>query len=297
MNNSVIDTARVIPGPGALVGGDRSMGAMLIDAGKLTPEGAERVLRHAKERGLRFGDAALALQLVSVDDIQHALAKQFDYPYLSVGQSGVSKHVVAAWSPFSPQVEALRAVRSQLLLRWFSGEPERHCIAIVSANSGDGRSYLAANLAVVFSQLGERTLLIDADLRHPCQHDLFGLGNTVGLSTVLAERAGQEAIQRVPAFVDLSVLTSGPTPPNPLELLGRASFANLMAEVSKTFDVVVLDTPAANVGSDFQHVTAKCVGALMVARKNKTSADACMDISDGILAANATLVGCVLNEH
>ncbi|MGC5317045.1 CpsD/CapB family tyrosine-protein kinase, partial [Escherichia coli] len=79
--------------------------------------------------------------------------------------------VVAAYNPFSKQVEALRALRSQLMVRWFDIDGKHKALSIVSPASGEGRSFIASNLAVVFSQLGERTLLIDADMRQPCQHE------------------------------------------------------------------------------------------------------------------------------
>jgi protein-tyrosine kinase len=297
MKTNQTDSAVIIRGPGAIPVGDRSMGALLIDAGRINAADAERILHHAKERGLRFGDAAVALKLVTDDDIQQVLAHQFDYPYLRPGQSAVSTDVAAAWRPFSRQVEALRALRSQLLMRWFTGEEHRNALAVVSAASGEGRSYLAANLAVVFSQMGERTLLVDADLRHPKQHELFGLSNTAGLSTILAERSGMDVIHRVPAFVDLSIATAGPTPPNPLELLGRASFGSLMATVSNQYDVVIVDTPAASLASDFQLIAQKVGGALLLARQHMTSADDCRVIADEIAAASAVVIGTVLNQH
>ncbi len=294
--STISESAKIILGPGSMPVGDRSIGAMLIDNEVISAEAAEQILRYAKDKGMRFGDAAVALKLVRQEDIQRVLSQQFDYPYLRPGDSSVTDEVVAAWRPFSPQVEAMRALRSQLLLRWFTGDEGRKCLAVVSPNRGDGRSHLAANLAVVFSQMGERTLLIDADLRHPRQNQLFGLGNTAGLSSVLAERAGLEAIQRIPAFLDLSVLPAGPTPPNPLELLGRGSFATFMEGVAAHYDVAILDTPPAIFGSDFQFVATKAGAALMVARKNRTGFDDCRDVAEGIAAANATLVGGVFNE-
>lgn len=296
--NTPIERARVIPGPGSAFHGapDRSIGAMLVDGGKLSPEDGERVLRYAKAKGLRFGDAAVALKLVSQDDIAQVLARQFDYPYLVPGQSDVSSEVVAAWAPFSQQVEALRALRSQLMLRWFSAEDDRKSLAVMSPGRVEGRSHLAANLAVVFSQMGERTLLIDADLRSPRQHMIFGLDNTTGLSSVLADRADLNVIARIPAFVDLSVLTAGATPPNPLELLGRTAFDDVMTACAETFDVIIVDTPAAELGADGQIVASRCHGALMVARRNRTSLAACSELSESIRASGAALVGSVLND-
>ncbi|MFO1320290.1 MAG: chain length determinant protein tyrosine kinase EpsG [Burkholderiales bacterium] len=297
-NNQTMQPGNVIPGPGvAPVTPDRSIGAMLIDAGKISAEDAERILRHAKEKSLRFGDAAMSLRLATETDIQQVLARQFDYPYLLPGQSDVSPEVVAAWTPFNQQVEALRALRSQLLLRWFTGAPAQRSLAVVSPDRGDGRTHLAANLAVVFSQMGERTLLVDADLRGARQHELFGVKNSVGLSTVLAERARSEAIQRVPGFVDLSILPAGPTPPNPLELLGRGTFGDLIQQSVTQFDVVIIDTPAAAFGSDYQLVAQQAKGALAVARLNRTPLDACKVLAEEIRAAGAAVVGGVVNER
>jgi receptor protein-tyrosine kinase len=295
--NMRTDLAKIILGPGTNPPPDRSIGAFLMDAGKIAPEDGERILRYAGDNGVRFGDAAVALNLVTLEDIQQVLARQFDYPYLVPGESDVSAEVIAAWTPFSRHVEALRALRSQLLLRWFTGEEGRKTLAIVSAGHAEGRSYLAANLAVVFSQMGERTLLIDADLRNPRQHQLFGLKNVAGLSTILSERGGMEAIQRIPAFVDLSVLAAGATPPNPLELLGRQSFADLLEQLRTQYDIVVLDSPSAALGSDFQLIARKTRGVLMLARRNRTSVGAYSALAEEVAAASATVVGTVLNDY
>ncbi len=271
------------------------MGALLIDAGKITAQDAERILRYSRERGVRFGDAAIALKLVGAEEIQQALARQFDYPYLSRGESGVSEEVIAAWAPFKKQVEALRALRSQLLLRWFSDDQKS--IAVLSPGRKDGRTYLAANLAVVFSQLGERTLLVDGDLREPRQHELFGLDNATGLSTVLAGRATSEVVQRVPGFMDLSVLTSGAVPPNPLELLAREGFDRAMQEYARQFDVIIIDTPSAVRGSDGEIIASKSHGALMLARANLTRIDDCVALGRSVKEGGGTLVGTVFNDY
>lgn len=275
---------------------DRSIGAILMDAGRLTPDDAERILRKQKEAGLRFGEAAIKLGLLTEEDIQFALARQFDYPYLVPGESNVSSELVAAYKPFSRQVEALRALRSQLMLRWFNGDPKRRAISIVSPGRKEGRSYLAANLAIVFSQLGERTLLIDADLRNPRQHLLFGLPNRVGLSQMITGRATEAAIERVPAFMDFSVLCAGSTPPNPQELLSRPAFASMIADLGGRYDVIIVDTPAAEEGADAQTVAVRTGAALMVARKDHSYLGDLQDLSDSLHYATAAVVGAVLND-
>lgn len=274
----------------------RSIGAILIDAGRLSPEQVESILRLQKKEGTRFGDAALKLGFVSDDDIRFALARQFDYPYLPVGDSSLGSELVAAYKPFSQVVENLRALRTQLMLRWFDTNAGRKSLAIVSPDNGDGRSFIAANLAVVFSQLGERTLLIDTDLRHPKQKALFKLSGTAGLSDVIAGRAGQEAVVRIPSLLGLSVLAAGAVPPNPQELLGRANFPDLLDTLGKNFDVVILDTPAASDYADGQTVAARAGAALMIARKDQSSTPALVRLARNLQQAGTRVVGSVLND-
>lgn len=274
---------------------DRSIGAILIDSGRLTPEDAERILRAQKEGGLRFGEAAIRLGLLSDQDIQFALARQFDYPYLIPGESNVSVELVAAYQPFSKQVEALRALRSQLMLRWFNGEPDRKSLVIVSPGRKEGRSYIAANLGVVFSQLGERTLLIDADLRNPRQHALFGLPNRNGLSQILTGRADISAIERIPAFMDFSVLTAGSAPPNPQELLSRPSFASLLEELGHRYDVIIIDSPAYEDGADAQAIAVRARGALVIARNDRSYVGDLRELCENLRQATAAIVGVVMN--
>ena len=277
--------------------GRRSIGAMLIDAGRLKVEDAERVLRLQREQNLRFGDAALKLGVLTQADIDFALSLQFDFPYLLPCQSAVSQEVIAAYAPLAPQVEALRSLRSQLMLRWLDAEPETKALAILSAARAEGRSFIAANLAVVFAQLGERTLLIDADLRNPCQHRLFGLENAVGLSAALSGRAGPEAIQRVPLLPSLSVLPAGALPPNPQELLARPAFPALLKQLAANLDVILIDTPAAGETADAQTVAVRAGAALIVARKNSARTWRVQGISDSVAQSRVTIVGSVLNSY
>ena len=277
-------------------GSARPIGAILVEAGRLTPEDVQRILRLQGEKGLRFGDAAIKLRLLTPADVEFALARQFDYPLLARGQSRVSEAVIAAYDLSSPKVEALRGLRSQLMLRWFDHDTRRRTLAIVSATRNEGRSFIAANLAVVFAQLGERTLLIDADLRHPRQHEFFGLENRVGLSAVLAGRAGPEAIQRITSLHHLSVLPAGVVPPNAQELLARPTFPHLLDQLATQLDVILLDSPAASETADAQMLAVRAGAALIVARKNATRMWRVQGMSDSVAEARATIVGAVLND-
>jgi protein-tyrosine kinase len=244
-----------------------SMGALFLDAGKISANDAERIIALQKQKGMRFGEAARTLGLITDDDIQGVLSQQFDFPFLAASEESFSRELVAAYQPFSAQVEALRAVRGQLMLRWFLGVHKT--LSVVSPGRGEGRSQLAANLAIVFSQLGERTLLIDADLRHPRQDTLFKLQNDYGLSDVLAGRADLTVVTRIPAFGDLSVLPAGTVPPNPVELISRG-LKKCLQQLQSQFDVILIDTPSAAQGIDALMITSACGGALLVARQHQT---------------------------
>jgi protein-tyrosine kinase len=277
----------------------RSLGGILIDSGLLKPEDAERVLLLQKEQNLRFGDAAVRLGLLSEADVQYALSRQFAYAYLrsdAGDKKPVSEELVAAYQPFSPRVEELRAIRSQLMLRWFDKADQRQVLTVVGAERGEGRSHLAANLAVVFSQLGERTLLIDGDLRNPRQHELFYLENKVGFSTILSGRSREEAIVRIPDLAGLCVLPAGPVPPNPLELLNRLSFDEFMIQVKSTFDIVIIDTPALSVGDDAAMVAVRTGAALAVARGAQTRLAAFRELVQALMNSGVSVVGSVFND-
>ena len=271
---------------------DSSIGALLLESGKITLENAERVLRMQKELGIRFGEAARRMGLIDEADILQVLARQFDYPYLQPGEGNFSHHLVAAYDPFSPQVEVLRAVRSQLMLRWF-GRGHK-ALAIVGVDHGDGASLFAANLAVVFSQLGERTLLVDANLRKPSQQSIFNMGGHQGLSDILAGRADLDLIEPVERFADLALLAAGTLPPNPQELLARSSFAGLNATLGARYDVTLYDVAAAAGGLDALILAARCGGALIVARKHKTRLGDINALAGQLAANGGEVVGSVL---
>lgn len=275
---------------------ERSIGAILVDAGRMTVEEAEIVLQEQRVKGMRFGEAAIRLGLLKQTDIDFAISRQFNYPYLQLSDNSLSHNLIAAFKPFDKTVEQLRALRSQLILRWFDGDVSRKAIAVVSPDKKEGKSFVAANLAVVFSQLGERTLLIDADLREPHQHEFFKLNNRIGLSNILSGRAGSEAIIRIPGLLDLSVLPAGTIPPNPLELIGQPLFAKLLEEASMVFDSIIIDTPAASVESDAVMISARAGAAILVARKDVTPLKSIENTSSLIKTAGVNLIGAVLNE-
>ncbi len=264
----------------------------------LDAQDIEHVLAAQREKGVRFGEAARALGLATQAEIDRALARQFGLPCIAPGAAALSKELAAAYDPTGAQAEALRAVRDQLILRWLERKPESRALAILSAARGDGRSFIAANLAVVFSQFGSRTLLIDADLRNARQHRLFGLDNRVGLSALLAGRAApHEALERIGALPNLSVLLAGAAPPNPQDLLARPAFAQLLRQLGAQYDVVLIDCPPAGASTDAQTIAVRAGFALVVVRRHASRLWRVQGISASVGEAQARIVGAVLNEH
>ena len=232
------------------------IGALLVDAGRLTHDEAERIHDYQKKVGLPF----------------------------------------AAYEPDSPAVEHLRSLRAQLMLRWFENDTgHQSALAIVTPGPGEGRSYITANLAVLFSQMGKRTLVIDADLRKPRQHHIFGLPGKIGLSALLAGRAGAEVMCEIKQLPGLTVLPAGVLPPNPQELLSRPQFQRLIQSLSGMYEVILVDTPPASAWADASTVAARSGAALMVTCRDRSSMPRVIKLSEDLREFGVTVVGAVLN--
>src|SRR5947208_9107879 len=274
---------------------DRRIGSILAEEGKLGVEGIEQVMQLQQTNGLRFGEAALRLGLITEDDLRCAVARQYDLPHLLPGNESISGELVVAYEPFHPRAEELRALRTQLLMRWSRAGVRHRALAIASPGPGEGRSYVTANLAVVFSQLGERTLLIDADLRTPRQHRIFNIPDRIGLSAVLSGRAGRAAMVPVPAFGTLSLLPAGACPPNPQELLLRPAFATLLEGLRTEFDVILFDTPPAKLYADAHSLAFRAGSVMMLARKDHTRLADTTSVIRELSDTGARIVGTVFN--
>lgn len=277
----------------------RSIGDLLREARSLTPAQIEQILAYQKSHGLAFGEAAVALKLVSRDDVLWALSKQFHYPYVSAAAASTfNPELVTALDPFDEASEMFRDVRAQLVMGVMAPDLPRRGLAVLSPNIGDGKSYFAANLAVVFSQLGGRTLLIDADMRTPRQHLLFNIpAGHAGLSGILAGRTEDDVIHELPNLPGLFLLPAGTVPPNPLELVQRPTFALLLQEVCTKFDHVIIDSPAASHGADARVLAAISGTALIIGRRDHSRVDAIANLTNQLNKARVRLAGVVINEH
>jgi len=276
----------------------QSIGEIISEAHQLSSDQVEKILAYQKQHNVKFGEAAVALGLVQRDDVLWALSQQFDYPYANSATSAISAELQAAAQPFSAQAEAIRSLRSQLLTTAFGPAQAKRPLAVISPCVGDGKSYLCANLAVSLAQMGSKVVLVDADMRAPRQNLIFNTPSTAtGLSSVLASRGAVTLTHPIEAIPSLYLLPVGVTPPNPLELIQRPTFRELLTALSEKFDHVLVDTPAGEHGADAKAIAQICQNALLVGRKNHSRSRAMDKFVKDIKDSVEHIAGLVMNEH
>jgi len=195
----------------------------------------------------------------------------------------------------SPVVEAYKALRTNLLFS--SVDRELKTIVVTSAVANEGKSRTAANLAIVLAQAGHPTLLVDADFRRPSQHRIFGRVRNVGLSNMFVQDMPEGSLfvtdEQVPGLV---VLASGPTPPNPSELLGSAQMKALLARFRQGFDYVVMDTPPVNAVTDASVLASMSDAVIVVVETNKATYPGVHHAKQSLERVGAKVLGSVMNK-
>lgn len=271
----------------------RTIGSILLESGRITAEQAQKISDLQNSENLRFGDAAIKLGFISAADVKFAVSQQFDYSYLSADDTSIDQCLISAFVTEGPQVEAFKNLRSQLTINWLE---ENKSIIVCSPVRGCGSSYVAANLAVLYAQAGKKTLLVDANFRHPSQHLCFRQKNQYGLSQVLANRFELDVIEKIQGLKNLQVLFTGAIPPNPMELLERNNFLKLEKTLEELFDIVIYDAPPVNNYSDTYLMASVVKGVLIVAHKNETKISDLKLAKQKIESANAVMVGAVMSD-
>ncbi|MBO7519707.1 MAG: CpsD/CapB family tyrosine-protein kinase, partial [Clostridia bacterium] len=189
-------------------------------------------------------------------------------------------------------VESYKAIRTNL--SFLLASAKSNVVVITSPNSGEGKSTTAANMAIAFSQLGERVLLIDADMRRASLHKKLKTDNGDGLSNILAGMAKiDDCIKQVNE--NFYFLPSGRIPPNPSELLGSSEFEALIKKVSPAYGCIIIDTPPINIVSDTLVVAPHTAGIVMVVRDGITQNDDIKHVIDSAKFANIKILGAVIN--
>ncbi|MRH41244.1 polysaccharide biosynthesis tyrosine autokinase [Aquibacillus halophilus] len=204
------------------------------------------------------------------------------------------RHLITKLSPHSPISEQYRTVRTNLQFSHIDGELKT--MLVTSAGPSEGKSSVTANLAVVFAQQGKKVLLVDADLRKPTIHYTFRADNRIGLSNVLVgERLLVDSVIATD-IKDLDILTCGPIPPNPSELLGSKAMEKMIRDASAQYDMIIFDTPPVLAVTDAPILANICDGVLMVVRSKQTEYEAAQKARDLLKSAKAKLLGVVLND-
>ncbi|MEG0292973.1 CpsD/CapB family tyrosine-protein kinase [Enterococcus sp.] len=202
--------------------------------------------------------------------------------------------LITLTDPTSPISEQFRTIRTNIQFA-SSSDKRLQTMVITSSGPGEGKSTTSANLAVVFAKSGQRVLLVDADLRKPTVYKTFQLNNAKGLSTILSTTQNATEIVQDSGIENLSVLTSGPKPPNPSELLGSVRMNQVIQELRNAYDIVIFDMPPVVTVTDAQIMASKVDGTLLVIRENVTNKESVAKAADLLKLVNARILGTVYN--
>ncbi|GAB1790256.1 CpsD/CapB family tyrosine-protein kinase [Priestia megaterium] len=207
----------------------------------------------------------------------------------------LKRRLLAHNSPKDPVAEQYRTIRTNI--QFSNVDQDIKTIVVTSSGAEEGKSTTASNLATVYAQQGLNVLLIDADLRKPTGHYTFRLENHIGLTNVLTRQSTLAQAVQESEIPHLSVLTSGPIPPNPSELLASAQMAELLKEMKKQFDMIIFDTPPILAVADAQILANQVDGTILVVSSGKTEKDAALKSKELLSNAQGKLLGVVLNNR
>ncbi|MBM7706094.1 CpsD/CapB family tyrosine-protein kinase [Chryseomicrobium aureum] len=207
----------------------------------------------------------------------------------------VARKLVTNANPSSVISEQFRTLRTNI--SFSSSDTEIRSLVFTSGSPGEGKSTVAANTAVVFAQEGKRVLLVDADMRKPTVHYTFHMTNTTGLSNLLTRQAALEDVVKVSDQDNLNIITCGPIPPNPSELLGSRTMDAVLMEMLRAFDVVIFDAPPVLAVTDAQIMANKADGTILVLNTAKTEKDAVEKSKELLEKSNANVLGVVMNNY
>lgn len=205
------------------------------------------------------------------------------------------RHLITQLNPLSPISEQYRTIRTNL--QFASVDSELKTILVTSSGPSEGKSMTVANLATVYAQTGKKVLLIDADLRKPTAHYTFRLDNLRGLSNILVGETRLEETTNQTSIDNLDVISSGPIPPNPSELLGSKMMQAFIQEASKLYDVILFDTPPILAVTDAQILANYVDGSILVIRSNQAEYEAAIKAKDALQHASAKILGTILNDR
>lgn len=190
-------------------------------------------------------------------------------------------------------IESYKSIRTNLTFALST--VEKKIFAVSSANLGEGKSTTSANISIAMAQSGSKVLLIDADMRKSVQHKIFGLKNKKGLSTAISKMHKLDDCIQKSHVENLDILTAGPIPPNPSELLASDAMGQILSELSERYDVILIDTPPVNIVTDAMELAKNISGIVMVVRYGRTTDEDVDNVFKRTELANMHLLGFILN--
>lgn len=206
----------------------------------------------------------------------------------------VARKLITRTNPKSIVSEQYRTIRTNI--NFSMPDDELKTIIFTSASPGEGKSTTASNLAIVFAQEGKKVLLVDADMRKPTVHYTFHLTNTIGLSNLLTRKQTLDEVVKDSGTPGLDIITCGPIPPNPAELLGSKTMDQSLEEMKTKYDMVIFDAPPVLSVTDSQILSNKCDGTILVISSGQTDKDSVLKAKEALLSAKAHIIGTVLNN-
>ena len=284
----------------------------------VSDEGVARANEVMANLRMSFPKALQHLGLASIDDIERVSAwmnqrsanrrESFREAAIRSAQGNNTKaltvhegsparpcpQLVYARDTDSERGEKIRALRTDLMLLSESST-RGNTFALLSPARGEGRSQVCAELAMAFAQLGRRTLLIDADLRHPHQHVLFNVENQWGLAQTLAG-GDQPHLYRVEGLPEMALLPSGMIPPNPLELVAHNRFQRFITALRQKYDFIVIDTPPVSQYADALQIAAVAQRVVAIGRSETSSLASLKDMLRRLAVTDAKILGAVINK-
>lgn len=204
-----------------------------------------------------------------------------------------SRHLITDKLPKSPISEQYRTIRTNIQFSFV--DTEMRSIMVTSSGPAEGKSTTACNLAVVFAQQGKQVLFVDADLRKPTAHYTFQQDNFKGLTTFLTRQSEFKDSIGATKIPSLDVMTSGPIPPNPAELLSSRAMEDLLTKAYEEYDIVIFDTPPVLAVTDAQLLANQCDGTVLVVASGSTEKENAEKAKEMLDSAKAKLLGVVLN--
>jgi capsular exopolysaccharide synthesis family protein len=215
-------------------------------------------------------------------------------PSIARGKDGKPFDLVVHEQPKSAVAECCRSVRTNLL--FMSPDKPLRSILITSAGPQDGKTTAAVSLAIAMAENGKRVLLVDSDMRRPRVHKVFNVGNGVGLSSLILGQGKLDDAIKSTEVPNLSVMTCGPVPPNPAELLHTEAFASLLKRLDEKHDVLIIDSPPVGAVSDAVVLSTQVDGTVFVLKAGNTSRDMARRSLRALLDVKARIFGAVLND-